>query len=130
MQVQLTNAGSGALQLSVFGYHLPGLPPNRHDLALVETQEVDGGHRIGAYDVAVHGPNGFLRDLRGDAVATSAGVEATLNISGFRSKAPELQLVLRNAGSATRSIYRRTGSAHPPPTGSAPGCTRSCPSIH
>jgi phospholipase C len=104
VELQLTNLGSGALQLAVFGYHLPALPPNRYDLASSETKSVTVATLLGAYDVAVHGPNGFLRDLRGDAVATSAGVEATLNIVGSKV-APELQLVLRNAGSVTRSMH-------------------------
>jgi phospholipase C len=126
VQLQLANTGSGALQLSVFAYHLPVLPPSRYDLAPGQTRSVDVATSAGTYDVAVHGPNGFLRDLRGDLPATTAGVEATVTIIGSR-RAPELRLTLRNAGTATRSMHLTDRLGASATYRLAPGATKELP---
>ena len=55
----------------------------------------------GAYDVEVHGPNGFLRVAKGSPLG--AGVEASLTLRGGKTH-PSLRLTLRNKGAHAQTV--------------------------
>lgn len=63
-----------------------------------------------AYDVWVHGPNGFLAHAAGDMDSNELGIEATLVLTG-RSVHPSLRLIVSNSGpsEATVRITDRQG---------------------
>jgi phospholipase C len=67
----------------------------------VPTQAVSG-----AYDVQVHGPNGFLRHASGTALGEQAGVEATLALVGSPD-APTLQMTLTNQSTGPQTLIVR-----------------------
>ena len=106
----LSNAGAAALQMQV--YSDPG-----------EAQRVDVGPGAqtvvnvviaGAYDIAVHGPNGFLRGAAGSSAP--AGVEVAVTLRGhalgvtFSNATPE-QVTARvsGVGHGIRTIKIRPG---------------------
>jgi phospholipase C len=111
VDLTLTNTGGAATRLSIYRHHL-AIDPERHDLmpgeALTETVPAPSG----VYDIAVHGPSGFLHAVAGDMASTLAGFEAALAITGPAS-APGLSLRLRNDDRVTRvlSVSSRTGPA-------------------
>jgi phospholipase C len=76
VQVTLGNAGSAAVQLQVYD-RATGLPAQRIDVAAGSTASAALPAPLG-YDVAVHGPNGFLREIRGGADTNGIEVAATL----------------------------------------------------
>jgi len=110
--VELRNAGAAALQLQVYSGTAPAqrvdVGPGAHATAYVPVS--------GAYDIAVHGPNGFLREATGDG--SSAGVEVAVTLDGTR-----LRVTLRKStpgdviarvsglGGPTRTIAIRPGSS-------------------
>jgi phospholipase C len=112
LTLTLSNSGSQALQFSVYSYHLITALPSRYDLAPNQSRAVDVVTIGGSYDVALHGPNGFLRTLKGDAASSQSGVEAVLTLTG-QASSPALRLRLTNSGTATRTfvITNRFGSA-------------------
>jgi phospholipase C len=89
LHLALGNAGAAAVQLAVYP---AGLPSSRHDVAA-------GGSvaatvpAAGPYQVAVHGPNGFLREFTGGAGGT---VEAELSVTN----GCVLRLRISNAGTS------------------------------
>jgi phospholipase C len=102
----LANLGDAGLQLSVHSRTGLALTSERFDLAPrsgTATGSVPLAAATGGYDVAIHGPNGFLRRAHGDAISTSAGVEATLTIVGSPAH-PRLKLVLSNRGKASVTV--------------------------
>jgi phospholipase C len=58
----------------------------------------------GAYDLTVHGPNGFLRVFEGPGTGPSAGLEVTARPVGG-----DLELTFTNKGSAAVSLRIRSG---------------------
>jgi phospholipase C len=62
---------------------------------------------VGAYDIAVHGPNGFLREARGSA---TEAVEAAVTIVGPSGR-PKLRLTLSSTGPATVRVTGLGGPA-------------------
>jgi phospholipase C len=107
--VAMANAGTAALQLAVY-WHTPS-----SELASARVDVAAGGTATasvplqpsGAYVVAVHGPNGFLRRAAGDASTTAIGLEASLHV--VRAPRPALSLVLSNHG-ASPLTARVTGA--------------------
>ena len=95
--VAMSNAGTAALQLNVLAAHLPSAPPQFVDVDAKSAGTASVPLAEGAYDVWVHGPNGFLRQFRGNAQTTSTDVEATLTIKG-RASHPLLVLTITNGG--------------------------------
>ena len=85
----------------------------------------------GTYAFAVHGPNGFLREVRGNAtLARGAAANPELRVNAGAGAAG-LQLMLRNAGKAAcrvtlkgRAIY---GNATPVTVDLAPGAVATVP---
>jgi len=92
VSLELGNAGTAAVQLQVYD-RLTGLVAQRVDVA-AGSHESASVVAVGAYDVAVHGPNGFLRAITGSSAAT--GVEVAANVVGSRSH-PRLELRFENA---------------------------------
>ena len=103
LRLRLNNTGTSNLQLVVDRRHPPVGPPLHYDLAPDQEHAAEVVTAAGTYEVAVHGPNGFLRVLGGDTASTLAGVEATLEVTGPAS-APTLRLVLHNADGVTRAF--------------------------
>jgi phospholipase C len=102
LRLQLENTGGSPLQLAVCCHHLAATPVN-HDLYPGEQRAADVITVHGTYDVAVHGPNGFVARLAGDAASTLAGLEASLEVTG-PAGAQTLRLVLQNADFVTRAF--------------------------
>jgi phospholipase C len=97
--VAMGNAGSAALQMQVYDRLGIALVPQRVDVApgqQVSTSVV----AVGTYDVAVHGPNGFLREATGGAATT--GVEVAVTIIGSASH-PTLRITFSSTTSGTVS---------------------------
>ena len=101
----LANHGRSDLQLAVYAHHLPGTPAQRVDLA-------PGGHAqtaVGAdvrYDVAIHGPNGFLVEAAGDA--TTAGIDVVAGLAQTHGR-PVIELSASNPTDRSVTI---TGGPH------------------
>ncbi|HEY3630521.1 MAG TPA: alkaline phosphatase family protein, partial [Jatrophihabitantaceae bacterium] len=110
--VALSNAGTAALQFQVYG----GTDP---------AQRIDvgpGGHATttvpvsGAYDIAVHGPNGFLREATGDAASgdidVAVGLDGSRLVVTFRkSTAGDVIARVGGLGGPARTIAIRHGSS-------------------
>ncbi len=104
LRLQLVNTGTSPLQLAVCSHHLTA-EPVRHDLdpgeqKAAELATSDGG----SYDIAVHGPDGFLRRLAGDTASTQAVVDASIEVTGAPDT-PTVRLVLHSADGVTRSFH-------------------------
>ncbi len=96
--VAAANHGSAALQLAVY----PGAGAPQHvDVTPGGSATATVPLVLGAYDVAVHGPNGFLRTAAGDA--SSAGVEVAVTITGS-ARRPTLTLRATNTGTAPATL--------------------------
>ena len=102
--VQAANHGTAALQLAV--YSGTGAPQHV-DVAPGGTATATVPLVLGAYDVAVHGPNGFLRTAAGDA--SSAGVEVAVTITGS-ARQPTLTLRATNTGEASATLTLTGGT--------------------
>ncbi len=95
--VALGNAGSAALQLQV--YDRIGIIQTSQRIDVAGGQQVSTSVlALGNYDVAIHGPNGFLREATG-GLATN-GVEVAVTITG-RADHPTLQIAFSNTTSGT-----------------------------
>jgi len=108
--VHMSNLGSAALQLAVYANGQSIVQPQRFDLVAgaTATGTVATGPILGAYNVSVHGPNGFLRTGAGTALSTGTGIEASLTIVGGGDH-PRLKLTVSNGGAHVQ-IVRVTGS--------------------
>jgi phospholipase C len=106
--VTTSNAGTAALQLSVLAAHLSGAAPQFVDVGANGAAVTSVPLAQGTYDVRVHGPNGFVRHFRGDAHTTTAGVEATVTLTG-RASHPLLVLTITNEG-PTPVVARLAGT--------------------
>jgi phospholipase C len=96
LTVTLGNAGRLAVQLQVYD-RVTGQPAQRVDVPAAATRSA-AVPAAQAYNVAVHGPNGFLREIVGPDTAVAVEVEAT--IVG-RARHPLLELTLVNSGDRT-----------------------------
>jgi phospholipase C len=110
--LQLANAGPHALRLAVHRHHLVNLLPARYDLMPGQSISVDVPAANGVYDIAVHGPDGFLRTIAGDTASTLASFEANLTVTGA-SVSPVLSLDVHNGDRITRifKVSSRIGAA-------------------
>jgi phospholipase C len=97
--VVMANDGTAAVHLAVYWASASELATERFDVAAGGTARASVPlTRGGAYDIAIHGPNGFLRRAAGDASTTAIGLEASLHV--VRDRHPTLSLVLSNNGTA------------------------------
>ena len=94
VSVALSNSGSAAVQLSVYSYAAASLTSQRFDVGPGE-QESPTVPFAAAYDIAVHGPNGFLREARGDG--STVGVEVAVVIAGSAAH-PKLRVTFSKTG--------------------------------
>ena len=101
--VGMSNAGAAALQLAVLAAHLPDSPPQFVDLAPGGGAQASVVLASGAYDVRVHGPNGFVRQFAGDSTSDSSAVEANLTTVGGASS-PRLVLTISNHGDLAQTV--------------------------
>jgi phospholipase C len=92
INLTLANHGSEALQLASYAYHLLGASQH-FDVPAGGT--VSGSVVfVAVYDLAIHGPNGFLVEAAGNTL--TGGVEAGLSLAGTAS-APTLKLTVVNS---------------------------------
>ncbi|HEX3791458.1 MAG TPA: phospholipase C, phosphocholine-specific [Pseudonocardiaceae bacterium] len=113
VSVALANAGSAQLQLQVYS---AGAGPIQQDVpagghATVAVPAVAG---LLGYDIAVHGPNGFLRRFTGSR--TGSQVEVALTVVAEGHGQPQLRATITNHGSSAASVIL---------TGSRPGAGRA-----
>ena len=106
----LANGGAAQLQLAVYP---AGGPASRYDVAphgqATATVPAAGD---GSYAIAVHGPNGFLREFAGKAGGSA--VEVTVTVVG-EADCPRLRIAVHNGGAATAVVHV---------TGTRPGAGR------
>ncbi|HEX4222384.1 MAG TPA: phospholipase C, phosphocholine-specific, partial [Pseudonocardiaceae bacterium] len=93
LTVHMANTGGNAIQLQVYP---TGSAILRQDVPAHGTGQVDVPVS-GAYDIAVHGPNRFLRTFAGNG--KGAGVEVTVTIDGRC-----LKVAMSNGGSAAATV--------------------------
>jgi phospholipase C len=93
----MSNSGQAALQLGFYAHHALGDSADRFDVApgSTVTTSVTPDPLTGAYDVEVHGPNGFFRHASGTVLGPESGVDATLTLVGG-DRNPRLRLSVRN----------------------------------
>jgi phospholipase C len=110
--VALSNAGTAALQFQVYGGTDPAqridVGPGGQATATVPVS--------GAYDIAVHGPNGFLREATGDAASgdidVAVGLDGSRLVVTFRkSTAGDVIARVGGLGGPARTIAIRHGSS-------------------
>jgi phospholipase C len=89
----MANAGANAIQLQVYP---TGSAIVRHDVPAHGTGQVSVPVS-GTYDIAVHGPNRFLRTFAGNG--KGAGVEVAVTIDGRC-----LKVAISNGGSAAATV--------------------------
>jgi phospholipase C len=79
-----------------------GAAPSRYDVAAHgrATASVPAAGD-GTYDIAVHGPNGFLREFAGRRGGSA--VEVTVTVVGEGS-CPKLRIAVHNGGTATATV--------------------------
>ncbi|WP_432848582.1 phosphocholine-specific phospholipase C [Amycolatopsis sp. CA-161197] len=106
LALQASNHGAAGLQLASYAYHAGGVS---------QRFDVSGGGSAagkiafsGSYDVAVHGPNGFVVEASGDS--STAGVEVSAAISGSAAH-PVFVVKVTNSlsRSATLTVKGRPG---------------------
>jgi phospholipase C len=108
--LQLANSGAAALQLGVYPH---GVAPAQYLLS------GNGGQASatvpaasdGSYDIAVYGPNGFLREFAG--TRGGSAVEVTVTVIGGH---PKLRIAVHNGGTSAATVHV---------TGTRPGAGRS-----
>jgi phospholipase C len=107
----LSNQGSATLQLAVYAFHALNEDALRFDVSASGSAHasVAPDPVTGAFDVEIHGPNGFLRRAAGTVL--DADVEAALALTG----GPRLELTLRNPGAQTQTVHV-SGLHHTPRT--------------
>jgi phospholipase C len=100
--LSFSNAGTAALQ---FGVYPAGATPVQVDVIAAGKATTPVATAAGAYDVAVHAPNGFLREFAGH---TGTAVEVTVTLTGD-PRQPKLRISLHNGGH-TAATVRLTGT--------------------
>jgi phospholipase C len=105
----MSNHGTATLQLSLYAHHALSDAAQRFDLNAggSATASVAPEPISGAYDVWIHGPNGFVRHASGTALGPEAGIEAAVGLDDDRDT-PRLRLTLRNHTAHTQTV-RVTG---------------------
>lgn len=76
LSLTLSNQGSAALQLASYAYHLAGVS-QRFDIAPRSTVHGEVVF-VAAYDLAIHGPNGFKVEAAGSLLTAGVEVEPSL----------------------------------------------------
>jgi hypothetical protein len=111
-RLQLANAGPHALRLAVHRHHLVDRIAASYDLMPGQSISADVPTASGVYDIAVHGPDGFLRTIAGDTASTLASFEANLTVTN-PNVSPGLLLELHNGDRITRTfkVSSRFGTA-------------------
>jgi phospholipase C len=92
----LANADRAALQ---FGVYASGSAPARYDVSPSGHATASVAAANGAYDIAVHGPNGFLRHFAGSL--SGSAVEVTVTVVGDD---PALRVAVHNGGGSTATV--------------------------
>ncbi|HEY0804745.1 MAG TPA: alkaline phosphatase family protein, partial [Pseudonocardiaceae bacterium] len=109
--LHLANAGEAALSLGVYPN---GAAPSQH-LLHPEGQASTSVPAVsdGTYDIAVYGPNGFLREFAGRRGGSA--VEVTVTVAGHGDE-PKLRVAVHNGGTSTATVHV---------TGTRPGAGRT-----
>jgi phospholipase C len=101
----LANDGAAAIPLGVYPN---GAAPSQHLVAPAAQASVAvPAPSDGTYDVAVYGPNGFLREFAGRRGGSA--VEVTVTVVGHDEREPKLRIAVHNGGTATATV-RITGT--------------------
>ena len=115
--LELANSGAAALSLGVYpngaapAQHL--LPPNNQT-----SVPVPAGSN-GMYDIAVYGPNGFLREFAG-CITGGGAVEVTVTVVGA-DHSPKLRVAIHNGGTSAATVH--VAGIHPATFRVAAGAT-------
>src|SRR5207253_1803690 len=97
LAVSLANAGASAVHFQVYSLAGSAVSMTGYDVTPRAAAGPVAVPVSGSYDVAVHGPNGFLTQFAGDAAGSGAGVEVTASIKHDG----ELRLTAVNGTKAT-----------------------------
>ena len=113
LRFALSNGGSATVPITLYPQHaLEAVSQKNIDVA--PGGEADGrvpfDPTTAAYDIWVHGPNGFLAHAVGDAQSNALGVEVTLKLTGAITR-PNLRLIVTNSGPSevTARVTDRNG---------------------
>jgi phospholipase C len=102
--VTMTNRGSATFPFAVYQRHLLSTNSTPFDVVAggTVTTAVARDLITGAYDIEIHGPDGFLAHAIGDA--GRVGIEVRLAITGS-VKNPTLQLTAANSGTLVQVLH-------------------------
>jgi phospholipase C len=126
VQITLTNHGSATFPFAIYAHHLVGTSVTPVDVAGhgAATMPVATDPAAGAYDIEVHGPNGFLAHAAGNTLTTLAGFDVSVAVSGTTTH-PLIRLVATNKGTLAETftvsnfghqvavVVIRPGASHP-----------------
>jgi phospholipase C len=105
VQVALANDGTVTFPFAVYARHPLGLDVTPFDVpaAGTATTTVAADPVTGAYDIEVHGPNGFLAHAAGNALTAPAGVDVQLAVT-WSSTRPLLRLTSANQAATPQTL--------------------------
>jgi phospholipase C len=126
VQLSLANRGTATIPLAVYAHHLAVVDPTPFDVAAGGTagSTIATDAVTGAYDIEVHGPNGFLVVAQGNALTSIADVEVVLRIVGTAAH-PLLQGTATNTGELARTLVLTVLGAAPMTIALAAGASRT-----
>jgi phospholipase C len=103
--IALANSGRASFPFTLHTRHLVATDSTPIDVAAGKSaaNAVALDPVTGAYDIEVHGPDGFLAHAAGNALTTLAAVEVSLAITGT-AKHPTLQLTATNGGQVAQVV--------------------------
>jgi phospholipase C len=109
LAVQISNPGTETVNLALYAHQALTDSVQRFDVNLGGSARatVTPDALRGAYDVELHGPNGFLRRASGSLLSPEAGVEAALGLPDANRDHPKLKLALSNNTAHPQSINVR-----------------------
>ncbi len=104
--ITLSQHGTATVPFAVYAHHALTTDPTPVDVphAGSATLTVATDPVTGAYDLEIHGPNGFLSAAAGNAVTTAAGISTQVSITGTAAH-PLLRFAATNTGAASHVLH-------------------------
>ena len=116
LAVQMSNLGTETVDLALYAHHALEDVVQWFDVSAGGSASamVAPDALSGAYDVELHGPNGFVRQASGSVLGSEAGVEAILDLIDASGDHPKLKLTVTNhtAQNQTLNVQGLQNAAH------------------
>jgi phospholipase C len=103
LTLALGNTGSRSTHFTLYSYAGEYAEPQHFDVQ--KSQSVEVPVKVGTFDLAVAGPNGFRYEVAGTTAGAAAGVDATVTDHGRRD---DLVLAVSNTGSAPVTLTMKS----------------------